>query len=476
MKKNSFAVPCAVLLASAALTLTAYADDAGWRAENGGWRWYTAGGQYVTDIWKNGADGQDRYLGTDGMMALDTWVSYDGRWYYVDKDGIPLKNVWKQLAPPESERGDSGSDTFWYYFQENGKRRENEWQETSGKWYHLDEYGKMEFGWILDNMYYTGEDGAMLTGWQYLEDPEDFEETTASTPVETGDRDDDGHHYYFFNVRGKKFVPTDGGGIGERTVDGKRYCFDENGAAQFGWVNVEGTEDDSDEPITDYRFYNRDGTLRTGWYSIAGGPETFNGEYDYDVMWFYFGSGGKPYASESETYVKRDLKTIKGKKYLFNMNGTPETGLKMVYDSDGSDSYTAYFFGDRNTCSAQTGKQKVVESNGETVQYYFQTSGAGYTGVHDGYLYYMGRVQTADSEDRYRAVTIPTKAGGEGGKSYLVDSKGKVRKSAKLKDKGGVKYTTNSSGAIIKMDDESVDSDAQFDSPDEPDFETSYYD
>ena len=31
----------------------------------------------------------------------------------------------------------------------------------------------MEIGWILDDMYYTGSDGVMRTGWQKLYPPDD---------------------------------------------------------------------------------------------------------------------------------------------------------------------------------------------------------------------------------------------------------------------------------------------------------------
>ena len=71
--------------------------------------------------------------------------------------------------------------------------------------------------------------------------------------------------------------------------------------------------------------------------------------------------------------------------------------------------------------------------------------------MKDGYLYYMGKQQRADVGTRYQAISIP------GGQTYLVNTSGKVTKSTSgVKDTDGTKYTTNSQGVLVKVNDESV--------------------
>ena len=43
------------------------------------------------------------------------------------------------------------------------------WIQDNGSWYCSDTNGVMQTGWTEDNLYYLGSDGAMKTGWRYLE-------------------------------------------------------------------------------------------------------------------------------------------------------------------------------------------------------------------------------------------------------------------------------------------------------------------
>ena len=60
------------------------------------------------------------------------------------------------------------------------------------------------------------------------------------------------------------------------------------------------------------------------------------------------------------------------------------------------DRYTAYYFGNYPQSSMLTGKYNITEG-GVPWPYYFNSTGKGYTGVYDNYLYYMGKLQKADS-------------------------------------------------------------------------------
>ena len=211
---------CAAALFLVSLTCLSFPSLAsGWTVEDGGTRWYNKDGNYSCNMWKNGEDGAPRWLGSDGYEAVSTWVKDGDKYYYVGEDGRKLVNTWAELAPPAEEKS-SGSGPFWYLFGPTGKRLESRWEERGGKRYYLGENGAMETGWILDNLYYTGEDGSAVTGWQHLESPEG------------GEKD------YWFNPKGKKYVPEDGEAFALKRIDGSRYCFDADGALASGLCRV----------------------------------------------------------------------------------------------------------------------------------------------------------------------------------------------------------------------------------------------
>ena len=147
------------------------------------------------------------------------------------------------------------------------KRERNAQKDTRPVSYtHLDVYKRQELGWILDDMYYTGTDGVMRTGWQKLEPPdEDDDDRNKVTPGIDSVTDDDGKYWFYFSSSGKKFVPdSSDGDYTARKIDGTYYCFDEVGAMQTGWKKVRSTS--SDDTIEDYMYFGADGKARIGWY------------------------------------------------------------------------------------------------------------------------------------------------------------------------------------------------------------------
>ncbi len=449
MKK--FCVPLFLWLALSVLVFPAHA--AGWENGPEGPRFYNSAGEVATSTWLRGEDGVERWVGRDGLMVKDNWVRDGGVWYYVDKEGIRLKSTWAELLPPEGEQEKKGQK-FTYCFMVSGKRIEDSWQEKDGKRYYFGTDGKMETGWVLDNMYYTGEDGAAVTGWHKVEDPYGKKKL------------------FYFNKRGKLYTPDGNRTYTIRKVNGKSYCFAEDGAAQTGWVNIADTADMDSEPITDYRYFNTDGTMRTGWYSLKP-PADYDGTYRYDVVWFCFDSSGKPYAAEGTEYTQNDLVKVNGKTYLFDRNGTPVSGFAEVTNTARGTTGTC-FFGTRRQCYLQTGKRRVTGTDGKESIYYFRSSGAGMTGVHENMLYYRGRRQSAEpGKTLYRILTIPEDDGTK--VSYLADAEGRVRKSARLKDKDGTSYETGSRGEILRINGADVAEGTVFEAPEEPEADPSLY-
>ncbi len=426
-----FTLSAALSIGSGMISLAA-----GWANENGRWVYYDNSGAFVTNEWKKGADNLWRYLDGNGQMATSCWVDDS---YYVDENGIMVAGKWLQL---NYDSGGMTDEPSWYYFNDSGKAVVDAWKKINNKWYHFDTVGAMETGWIEDNMYYMGSDGAAMTGWAKLYPPEGQEEE--SDPFD----EDEGRKWYFFNASGQKFVPTTdvNNGYGEKRIDGVYYCFNTNGAMQTGWVDFESTSQDS---IAGYRFYGSDGKAVSGWYSEMP-PRGISG-YENDVEWFYFSNKGVPKTGPaSGEFTTSDLTRINNKTYLFNSLGNPVTGLQKVYTKSDRSEYTAYYF-DESDCTVRKGKRSIVEKDGNTANYYFQDSGKGYTGVKDGTLYYMGKQQKAEAGSKYQPIHIP------GGQTYLVNTSGKVTKSTSgVKDADGIKYATNNQGVLVKVDGESV--------------------
>ena len=448
----------AILGLTAALAIggTATVYGAGWqKASNGAWEYYSDSGNRETNVWRKGADGLWRYIDGSGYMATNKWVDET---YYVDGNGIMVSGNWKQMESSSSYH----DGTVWYYFNTDGKRVEETWKKINNKWYYFDEDGVMLTGWLLDDMYYTDANGAMVTGWQKLTPPDDdyYDDYEESHNAPVDNQNEDGKYWYYFGNNGKKVIPDDmnGSDYQEKKINGAYYCFDANGQMQTGWCNVKG-----DSSIESYKYYNENGqAVVSTWLSLEA-PEEFD-EYG-EVEWYYFTSNGTPKVGPPEgEATAKDLTRIKGLTFLFNEKGNPIYGLHKVAANNDPDNYTAYYFGtDKMHCAMLTGKQNVEEGDGFESEYFFLDSG-GYTGVRDGKLYYMGKLQVADSGIKYMPITLTT---GGTTKNYLVNSNGRTVKNTTVRDAEGTKYKTGSNGIILKVNDEDVAGET-FNSPVEP--------
>ncbi|PNV59141.1 cell wall-binding protein [Clostridium sp. chh4-2] len=451
MKKRKLAVlVLAAALCAGTMAFSAYAAE-GWTQSNGNWVYYDSNGNKTTNAWKKGADDLWRYLGSNGEMVLNSWVEDT---YYMDSNGIMVTNKWMKLA--ESGSGDS----YWYYFTQNGKAAVDGWKKVDNKWYHFDDEGRMETGWVDDDMYYAGDDGVMKTGWQKLYPPDDDYDQDRVTPAS---EDGDGKYWFYFTNSGKKYCADNNKDYEEKKVNGVYYCFDSDGAMQTGWVNV-GDDADENASIEDYRYYGTDGKVKTGWLSIEP-PEPIASNYEDEVEWFYFSNQGKPKSGPKEGDASTsDFFKLNGRTYLFNDKGNPVYGLQKIELAE-SGNYTAYYFGDKATSSVLKGKRKVEEDDGNVSEFYFADTGKGYNGVKDGYLYYMGKLQKAESGTKYQVITIDNK-------NYVVNTSGKLAKSTTVKNGDGVKYKTNSTGILVKEDDEEPAS--SYNEPSEPVWSSHY--
>lgn len=458
MKKRYYAVlalAAALSLGNAGISAMA---AAGWAQEGNTWVYYNSSGSRVTNAWRQGADGYWRYLNSSGVMAVDSWVDNDD--YYVDASGIMISGKWLQVTNTNTDKGYD-----YYYFNQNGKNVKNKWEQIDNKWYHFGDAGAMETGWLLDNMYYCDPNGVMLTGWQKLDPPDEYASTKDHLgPFETASDD---MCWYYFTTSGKKVVPDENSNydnIKQKKINGVYYCLRDDGAMQVGWVCVTG--DDSDT-IEDYRYVDNNGQVRVGWYSVEP-PEDLMSNYEHDVEWFYFNNRGVPKVGPAKGAAKTsDLVKINGNTYLFDDAGVPVYGLQKVYTNSDESEYTAYYFGNRQQSSMLKGKFNIDDS-GTSRAYYFSSTGKGYTGVYDNYLYYMGKLQKASSGSKYEVFTIYTSNGNP--KNYVINTSGHIAKNTTVKDNDGVKYKTNSGGVLVKEDGEDPDGGVYL-SPEEPDWD-----
>jgi glucan-binding YG repeat protein len=511
-------VSAAALLAVGA-SMTAFAVT-GWQEEDGTWVYYDRNGEQVTDKWEKSGDNWF-YLDDSGEMATDSLIEDDDNYYYVDANGAMVRNQW--IAIDNEDAGDDDQpDVWWYYFQGNGKAYKNNHssgnifkKQINGKTYCFNDEGKMQYGWVdkedgqtryEDDAYkecdfYFGDenDGAMTVGWREiaLTDVDDSEDD------QPGDNywDEDQVRWFWFKSSGKKQTAKD-----NKTINGRKYGFDEWGRMIADWHSEYATKDDNtgikdkdgnvlssnelsrrgykkasatNAQINDLRDYAKSfqyfsspesGARYTkGWFKVVPGYYLNKGDNeDSTDRWYYADGNGKLYAGA--------IKSIKGKKYAFDLKGSMISGLAILrvdksnniyeyvddenhYDTEdafdtfvGSDDfkkegYGVYYFSDDadHDGTMKTGTQKVV-IDGETFTFKFKKSGTdkgrGITGLDDHKYYLGGKLLSADSDEKIKIINTTTYKtytvsefltqtdAGRSLKQYQLDDKQKIEKAS----------------------------------------------
>ena len=475
----------AALLAIGA-SMTSFAAT-GWAEEDGTWVYYNRDGERATDQWKK--SGNNWYwLDSDGEMAIDQLIEDGDNYYYVDINGVMAANQWVAIDNEDAGQDDE-PDHYWYYFQANGKaltQGDNDkvsLKTINGKKYAFDDEGKMLFGWVDENSaervddtdgdafkegtYYFGgeDDGAMTVGWLQLDvtyDEATNDEYKYTAPVFNDDEDQT--RWFYFKSNGKKIYAENGDRTKDKTINGKKYAFDEYGAMVAEWsLDEEDLEGKSLASYSDavksgkidagkasandivtgkafnakyseaWKYFNsvEDGArVSKGWFKVVPAEylndEKYNDDEDY---WYYADGSGNLYAGE--------FKTIKGKKYAFRNDGRMIDGLKFIYEDKDAQSltvwaddddpyrfdseddfddnaplyeaagYYCYYFGNGDDGAMRTNKT-TVEIDGENFNFYFEKSGgkkgAGLTGEKDDKFYQSGKLLKADTDDKYSVV------------------------------------------------------------------------
>ena len=501
----------AALLAIGA-SMTSFAAQ-GWAEEDGTWVYYDRNGDRVTDKWAKSGNNW-YYLDSDGEMAIDTLIEDGDKYYYVDVNGVMVTNQW--VAIENEDAGDDDEpDNYWYYFQANGKALKNSGDNVSlktinGKKYAFDDEGKMLYGWVAsdnaeridntdgdafkDGVYYFGgaDDGAMTVGWLQMDIT--YEEATNDeykyvAPVFTDDEDQS--RWFYFKSNGKKIYADNGEETKEKTINGKKYAFDQNGAMVAEWSMDETKVATADMPATPgkastakysqaWRYFNsvEDGSrVSKGWFKVVSAEYLNDDKYNDDEdSWYYADGSGNLYAGE--------FKTIKGKKYAFRNDGRMIDGLKFinpddltkVYADDDSDhpfdteddfidsalwyaanGYNCYYFGDGNDGAMKTNKTNIT-IDGDNFNFYFEKSGsskgAGVNGEKDDKYYLGGMLLKAGSDDKYQAIEYVEKTGEEKGWKKLADAQAVIKKFDLTSDTSKIEEAKKAASSFNKKADD----------------------
>ena len=401
------------------------------------WYYATEDGSVYTDTLKE-IDGKLYKFDANGLMYKKRWITVsDRKRMYADENGMITRNGWFNVVSQDKDGNDVDN---WYYANSSGmvlSRDDSYWKTIDGKRYYLNSSGRMTTGWVDDNITYCGEDGTSLSGWQYMQIPDNW------ISDDEGVRDyvdNHGEMAYFY------FSPSDGdkkkarsGNYIVTTIDGKEYCFDDYGIMQLGWVKISSKIPE----ITGYRYFEdmtEEEDKSTVGQAVVSQWRNMEGP-DGTSRWYYFDDEGYPYAAPSGSSY--DLRRIHGENYAFDSNGNAATGLLKI----GGEYYS---FGTGSNGRAGRVGKATITVNDEPYVYYFDSESRGITGIRNGYFYYKGRLQKANRDLKYQVFEVP------GAGLRLLNINGKVMKGTTVKDADDQKWVVDSKGEITAFGDNDV--------------------
>ena len=471
MKKQTklVAVLSTAALLAIGASMTSFAAT-GWAEEDGTWVYYDRNGDKVTDKWAKSGNNW-YYLDSNGEMAVDQLIEDGDNYYYVDVNGVMAANQWVAIDNEDAGQDDE-PEHYWYYFQANGKALKQgdssnvALKTVNGKKYAFDDEGKMLYGWVAadnaeriddtdgdafkDGDYYFGgeDDGAMTTGWLLMDIT--YDEATNDYEIAPAfNEDEDQSRWFYFKSNGKKVYSSSTDETKDKTINGKKYTFDQYGAmiAEWSLDKAKASSSLGTSNFADYekagksakysqswRYFNsvEDGSrVSKGWFKVVSAEYLNQGKYNDDEdAWYYADGSGNLYAGE--------FKTIKGKKYAFRTDGRMIDGLKFIqkdangnitdvradddddYNFDTEDDfiknatdyyakngYDCYYFGGGEDGAMKTNKTSIT-IDGDSFNFYFEKSGskkgAGLTGEKDDKYYLSGMLVKAGSDEKYQVV------------------------------------------------------------------------
>ena len=206
-------------------------------------------------------------------------------------------------------------DGTWYFYDSDGNRVEDTWKKSGDNWYWLDaeEGGAMAIDKLVeddDDTYYVDSNGVMVRNtWVKVVNEDQDDE---SDPAE--------YIYYYMQGNGKAYK-TKSDSTQFKTIDGKRYAFDEDGKMLYGWINETHERVDAENWYDEGVYYLGqwdDGAMKTGWQKIY--VQDNDDDDEEKEFWFNFKSNGQK-RTGGDTVGEITEKKINGKKYGFDYRG-----------------------------------------------------------------------------------------------------------------------------------------------------------
>ena len=231
-------------------------------------------------------------------------------------------------------------DGLWYYYNTNGDYVVDEWKRSGDNYFYLGWDGYMVTNQLVqhgDNYYYVDANGAMVKN-----------QWVAVAADDTEDQDVD-HRWYYFGSTGRAYRSSNG--FSKKTINGKKYAFDEEGKMLYGWVDEAGTEYNNEDnaPLYSTYFFGPNdtttvngvtytgGAMVTGWYNYLDGIDIYDDEGD-ESLWFYFNT------STGKKEVDKE-KRIGSLYYHFDLNGVMDSGWTEVATQGGVATDSRYYSG-----------------------------------------------------------------------------------------------------------------------------------
>ena len=125
-------------------------------------------------------------------------------------------------------------DGTWVYYNRDGERATDQWKKSGNNWYYLDSDGEMAIDTLIedgDNYYYVDINGVMASNQWVAIDNED-----------AGEDNEPEHYWYYFQANGKALTNGTNDKVSLKTVNGKKYAFDDEGRMLYGWVAEDNAE------------------------------------------------------------------------------------------------------------------------------------------------------------------------------------------------------------------------------------------
>ena len=229
-----------------------------WVEDSNGWK-YKEGGKYVTNSWKD-IDGKRYYFDANGYRVTG-WQTIGGKKYFFMPEGYMMTGWISFGSTRYYLMPDGHMLTGWcsfgstkYYLASDGKMVRG-WQTIDGKRYYFNDDGVMQTGWqtIDGKRYFFMPEGYMMRGWISFGKTRYYLDSNGV--MVTGKQVIDGTTYTFASD-GKLIVESK---RGWKTVNGKKYYYNENGVAVTGWQTIDGKK----------YFFMPEGYMMTGWISFG---------------------------------------------------------------------------------------------------------------------------------------------------------------------------------------------------------------